>query len=120
MAISTITKKVQRLVDRYHKAGKVPTDKREKDAYDTEILTFDSLFNVTTCKCYEFSIDDKHCSCLMKVSLYESEFYVDQKNERKQVIAGVDHQMSVLLQKHNERAQLLDDRMKVTLKKQKI
>ena len=56
----------------------------------------------------------------MKVPLYEWEFYVDQKNERKQVIADVDHQMSVLLQKHNKRAQLLDDRMKVTLKKQKI
>ena len=47
-------------------------------------------------------------------------FFEDQKNERKQVIAGVNHQMSVLLQKHNERAQLLDDRIKVTLKKQKI
>ena len=46
--------------------------------------------------------------------------YVDQRHERKQVIAGVDHKMSVLLQKHNKRTQLLDDRMKVTLKKQNI
>ena len=50
------------------------TDKREKDAYNTEISTFDSLFDVTTCKCYEFSFDRKDCSCLMKVPLYEWEF----------------------------------------------
>ena len=70
-SISTINKKVQPLVDMYHKASKVPTNKREKDPDNTEISTYDSLFDVKTCKCCEFSIDRKDCSCLMKVPLYE-------------------------------------------------
>ena len=47
-------------------------------------------------------------------------FYVDQKTERNMIIAGIYHHMSALLKKRNERAQLFDDRKKITLKKHEI
>ena len=112
MLVSRVTKKIQRLVEIYQKAIKLPTNKREK-------ATFDSLFDVTPCKCYDVNIDREDCRCPIKIPLYEWGFYVDQKNERNMVIAGVDHHMSALLQKRNERAQLFD-RKKLTLKKKKI
>ena len=120
MLVSSVTKKIRRLVERYQKASKLPTNKRENDTFNTEIATFDSLFYVTPCKCYDVNIDREDCRCPIKIPLYEWEFYVDQKTERNMVIAGVDHHMSALLQILNERAQLFNDRKKLTLKKQKI
>ena len=41
------------LVERYQKVSKLPTNKRENDTFNSEIATFNSLFDVTPCKCYD-------------------------------------------------------------------
>lgn len=44
------------------------------------------LFDISLCKCPDF----KKCLCLNKVPSKEQAFLVDQRRERKMVIAGVD------------------------------
>ena len=43
MLVSSVTKKILRLVERYQKASKPPTNKRENDTFNSEIATFDSI-----------------------------------------------------------------------------
>ena len=52
-----------------------------------QIKYFDELFDISTCKCFDSSIDRKLCECHVKITLSEHPFYADQKNpERLQVI----------------------------------
>ena len=76
---SSVTKNIQRLVERYQKASKLPTNKGGNDTFNSEIATVDSLLNVTPYKFYDVDIDRKDCRCPIKTPLYEWEFYVDEK-----------------------------------------
>lgn len=63
--------------------------------------SFEKLFDVATCKCTSF----KSCSCSKpkKVSIEQRSFLLDQRNNRKMIISGVDKKLTVRFIKKPQR-----------------
>ena len=102
---SSIIRKILRLVDKFQKVNKMPIQKRGNDLFINDLEVFDSLFDVAQCNCFDSGVDRKNCKCSLKIPLYEWEFYVDQKTERKLVISNVDHDLTCILQKRSKRGE---------------
>ena len=83
---------------------KTPISNGNIEKFFNQIGYFDELF-ISTCKCFDSSIDRKLCKCHVKIPLCEFPFYADQKTERLQVIGGVD--MEITEQLHDRTNRIL-------------
>ena len=100
---ASIVNKVRTKISSAKIIVKIPFSSRNTESFFNQIEFTDQLFDVSTCKCFDSSIDRKLCKCPVKIPLCEYPFYVDQKTERLQLIGGVDMKMTENMQDRTER-----------------
>ncbi|ESO04220.1 hypothetical protein HELRODRAFT_172570 [Helobdella robusta] len=90
--------------EKYLTLKRYPKSKRH-DSFEKKLKCFSDLskrlFDVASCKCVLFEA----CVCLKnkKVPVNERQFLIDQRNERKMAIGGIDKQETVRLRKRQAR-----------------
>lgn len=90
--------------EKYLHLKRYPKNKRS-DSYENKLKCFsvlsEKLFDVAACKCTSF----KFCSCLKpkKVPINERNFMLDQRNDRKMAIGGIDKKETTRLMKRQQR-----------------
>jgi len=90
--------------EKYSNLKRYPKSKRN-DSFENKLKCFlkssEKLFDVAACKCTSF----ESCSCLKpkKVPVSERSFLLDQRNDRKMVISGVDKKETARLMKRQQR-----------------
>ena len=106
--IPTITNKsISTKVERYIASSKILNKTRiavrNTENFFNELVEYDQLFDVATCKCFETNTERRKCKCTIKIPLCEYPFYVDQKTERLQVIGGIDKKLTEHLRDRTKR-----------------
>ena len=107
VAISSIIVRIKRLVEKVHALRKYPSSKKDSDFFQTNLASFDTLFDVCSCKCVDNGVVERNqCSCALssKVPPLEWNFWLDQKTSRKMYIGLIDRSATLKLQKRKSRA----------------
>ena len=76
--------KVERLVQLALNANKIPIARRNDEFYE-KFKTFDAMFDICTCNCYEKKISRKDCRCKDKIPMMEWESFIGRKERRNQL-----------------------------------
>lgn len=90
--------------EKYLSLKRYPKSK-QNSSFDNKLQYFlelsEKLFDIAACKCTSF----ESCSCLKlkKVPINERTFLVDQRNDRKMVISGIDRKETARLMKRQQR-----------------
>ena len=98
--------KVKRLIEKGQELRKYPSSKRSSTTYQTKVNTFDTLFDICSCKCYKSGVLEHsqcYCSKENKIPVDEWNFWKDQHNERQMIIGNVDKEATSKLQQREER-----------------
>lgn len=103
-----VTQLLTAYFNKYLSLIRYPKSKRN-DSYDNKVKCFlessNKLFDIAACKCTSF----ENCSCTKpkKVPISERDFLLDQRNDRKMAISGVDAKETARLLKKHQRQENL-------------
>lgn len=76
--------KVERLIDSAGKLNKIPKERRN-DEFQDKLKSYDEMFDICTCHCYDLKKDRKDCRCEIRIPTNEWEAFVGQKKRNMQL-----------------------------------
>lgn len=106
----SITLHIRRLIDNVTQLEKYPMSKRSSLSFQQKVNSFQKLFDVCTCKCFDAGIRERNsCKCpqLLKIPLMEWDFWIDQKTDRKMYVGVVDKESTRQLKNRLQRKRSL-------------
>src|ERR1043165_8653494 len=101
--------KVKRLIEDAQKLNKVPADRRVTEKFSQERESYDIMFDICSCTCYDNGIDRSYCKCEVKIPTLEWDAFLGQKKRTNQ-LGSVDKVVTAKKRRTCERKDRLSER----------